>query len=1235
MLNLSVRALFLSLVLLLPQLPALAGISGRDGFSGSPHTNDGLTCLECHAANTTTTARLKIDGPAVVDANSTNTYTLTLIGGPAKTAGVNISVNKFDGNLTSLDSNLQKINQELSHRSPKQFQDGEVKYRFNWTAPSYNANTGIYAAALSSNNNRRLPGDDTAKVVLNVQIKNGRGTRPIDPIPGNSRIKLKSYAKRLKLPVSIANAGDNRLFVVGQAGTISVVENGQVRSQPFLDISAKVARAGGEQGMLGLAFHPRYASNGFFYVHYNANYGSAWSTRVSRFKVSGNPQVANASSETVIMEFPRATVDHNGGDLKFGSDGYLYLGSGDNGKKIEAQNKSSLLGKILRIDVDGSGGNGADCAASPGNHYRIPPNNAFNNGRGNGCDEIYALGMRNPWRLTFDRQTGDLWIGDVGFKTSEEVNFIRARSSGGLNFGWPCYEGVTKFPQAGCDGQYVPPVHHYGLDVGLARSLTGGYVYRGVKYPELKGRYFFLDYGYPEKIYTLSRINGRWVRQVALNNSGLAPVATFGEDSKGELYVANHGNGEIFQILGADGGSIVPRLSISDSNVTEGVNDVAKVNISLSPAATGTVSVKAQTSDGSAKASSDFTPTSRTVTFNPGRTQNSLNIPILNDDIRESLETFSVVLSQAQGANIQDGEGTVTIQNDDVDTPGPQPTLSVSGVTVSEGTNSRARIKLSLSTAATSRVSVKLQSRDGSAKAGSDYRAISETLIFNPGQRERATNVVILNDDVREATETFNVVLAQAEGATIDTGTARVTIKDDDQSNAEPTLSAADITVNENSGQAALLVRLSAASSEPVSVKLQSRDGSAKANSDYKAVSKRVTFRPGQRERSIDIEILNDTVAESSESFNVQLLQASGARITTNSALITINDDDQDVETPLPVLSVSGVTVSEGTDARARVMVRLSAQARTDISVKIHSQDGIAKANSDYLPISQTLTFAAGQRVKSVDIEILDDEFQENTESFKVQISQPQGATIGFGRATVTIKNDDFGDFEPLTLSVSDAVVAEGGSARALVKVKLSRRATASVSFLLETADGSAKSGDDYQSISQRVTLRPGNLSATLKVPIVNDDKAEQSETFKAVLSQEQGASVAVRSATITIKDDDGSNGSVRLAQSTNRILNTIKKQLGEIPRKDFKSNKARRGLSGKILRIEKLMRTVTVRKVRESTKLANQVVVRINGCGARPDNNDYVINCRTQKQLRVQLRRLQSNLIQLSKALR
>jgi glucose/arabinose dehydrogenase len=360
-------------------------------------------------------------------------------------------------------------------------------------------------------------------------------------------LELVPFATGLTQPLSIAHAGDVRLFVVEKAGRIRIVRSdGTVDPTPFLDITGRVDDSGGEMGLLGLAFHPDYASNGHFYVNYTTTADGPRRTRISRFTVSADPDVADAASEHMLLTVDQPGTNHNAGDIHFGPDGYLYIPLGDGGDTSTAQDMGTVLGKVLRLDVDMGPGGAADCSGNGTGSYTVPASNPFIDGAGDACDEIWAVGFRNPWRSSFDRATGDFYLGDVGQVDYEEIDVLPAGSGGGQNYGWPCYEGNHEYNTAGCgpESNYTFPIFEYTHSDGCA--VTGGYVYRGSAYPPMVGRYLLADYcsGY---LWDLAHTDAGWQATVHTGKGSFGVVA-FGEDVGGELYVANISQGVIYEL---------------------------------------------------------------------------------------------------------------------------------------------------------------------------------------------------------------------------------------------------------------------------------------------------------------------------------------------------------------------------------------------------------------------------------------------------------------------------------------------------------------------------------------------------------------------------------------------------------------------------------------------------------------------------------------------------------------
>lgn len=346
-------------------------------------------------------------------------------------------------------------------------------------------------------------------------------------------INLIEFATGLTSPVEITNANDSRLFVVQQNGIIKIIQpDGTINPTNFLNISSKIL-FNGERGLLGLAFHPQYSTNGYFFVYYN---NTAGNVVLARYSVnSTNPDVADPNSEKILLNIPKPFANHNGGSIHFAPDGKLWVITGDGGSAGDpnnnAQNKNSLLGKMLRLDVDATG------------PYNIPPDNPFVGNTIDGADEVWAYGLRNAWKFSFDLTTGNAMIADVGQGAIEEINKIPITQAG-INYGWRCYEGNTAYNTTGCPAQSTMtfPVAVYDHSGGKC-SITGGYVYRGTQYPSLQGKYFFADYC-SNQIGILNTDNSiTWTSAYSGNG-----FSSFGQDSQKELYVAGVESGKIYKI---------------------------------------------------------------------------------------------------------------------------------------------------------------------------------------------------------------------------------------------------------------------------------------------------------------------------------------------------------------------------------------------------------------------------------------------------------------------------------------------------------------------------------------------------------------------------------------------------------------------------------------------------------------------------------------------------------------
>jgi glucose/arabinose dehydrogenase len=381
-----------------------------------------------------------------------------------------------------------------------------------------------------------LPGGVSAELAAPAAEPPQQSTTEFTFNPSLLKVSVELVTGGVREPTHVASASDGsgRLFIVERAGRILIVRDGRVLPRPFLDIQSRVGSRFDEQGLLSVAFHPRFAENGYFFVNFTDRNGD---TTIERYAVSRDPDVADPGSHALILAIPQPAPNHNGGLLLFGPDGYLYVGMGDGGGAGDqfrnAQNTRTLLGKMLRIDVD---------AAFP---YGIPPDNPLV-GRGEARSEIWAYGLRNPWRYSFDRATGELYIADVGQFAIEEVH-LQPTGRGGQNYGWPIMEGSQCYPERRtCDTSGLEiPIAQY--DHALGCAITGGYVYRGVAYPLARGAYFFADFC-SGRIWSLHRgADGAWQQTQMLDTS--LSISSFGEDDAGELYVVSLEQGGLYRLV--------------------------------------------------------------------------------------------------------------------------------------------------------------------------------------------------------------------------------------------------------------------------------------------------------------------------------------------------------------------------------------------------------------------------------------------------------------------------------------------------------------------------------------------------------------------------------------------------------------------------------------------------------------------------------------------------------------
>jgi glucose/arabinose dehydrogenase len=484
-------------------------------------------------------------------------------------------------------------------------------------------------------------------------------------------LALGSPIRGFASPIGVTHAGDGtaRLFVVEQGGRIRIVKEGVVQSSPFLDLAGRIS-SGGERGLLGLAFPKDYARKGYFYVDYT---NTAGDTVISRFRRSAaSPDAADPASEQIVLTIAQPFDNHNGGQLAFGRrDRFLYVGMGDGGSAGDpgnrAQNPAELLGKILRLDTE---------TGRPYT-YTVPVTNPFVASAGF-RPEIWALGVRNPWRFSFDSLTADLYIADVGQGLFEEVDFQPADSRGGENYGWRIMEGLHCYDPNPCStAGLTPPVVEYNHTGGNC-SVTGGYVYRAGSYPRMQGLYIYGDFC-SGRIWGLRRASGVWQNTLLLDTAIM--ISAFGEDEYGELYAASYASGEVYPLVDAGQTPFpvptptpaVVKFDSTSFSVNEHLGS-ASVGVTRSGNTATEFDVDYSTSDGTAVSRGDYTTTRGTLHFAPGETQKSFPVLITNDDTKEGDETLTLTLSNVVNAQIEPpASRTLTIVDDDAATSAANP----------------------------------------------------------------------------------------------------------------------------------------------------------------------------------------------------------------------------------------------------------------------------------------------------------------------------------------------------------------------------------------------------------------------------------------------------------------------------------------------------------------------------------------------------------------------------------
>ncbi len=543
----------------------------------------------------------------------------------------------------------------------------------------------------------------------------------------------------------------------------------------------------------------------------------------------------------------------------------------------------------------------------------------------------------------------------------------------------------------------------------------------------------------------------------------------------------------------------VPALSIADASATEG--QALSFAVTVSPAASSTVTVSYRTANGTASSPLDYTSASGTLTFRAGDTSKTISVRTIDDNVVESQrEAFTVLLSSASGATISDDSATGTINDND----GTLPSLSIADASATEGQT--LSFAVTLSSAASSTVTVSYRTANGTASSSSDYTAVSGTLTFRAGDTRKTISVGTTDDTRDESNETFTVRLSSASGATISDDSATGTINDNDGS--QPSLSIADASATEGR-TLSFAVTLSPAASSTVTVSYRTSSGTASSSSDYTAASGTLTFRAGDTRKTISVRTTDDTRDESNETFTVRLSSASGATISDDSATGTINDSDG----TLPSLSIADASATEG--QTLSFAVTLSSAASSTVTVSYRTSSGTASGSSDYTAVSGTLSFAAGDTRKTISVRTTDDTRDESNETFTVRLSSASGATISDDSATGTINDND----GTPSLSIADASATEGRPLSFTVRLSAASSRTVTVDY--QTWEDTASRSEDFRQASGTLSFAAGDTRKTISVGTIDDSLDESNETFTVRLRSPSGATISDRRATGTIENDD------------------------------------------------------------------------------------------------------------------
>ena len=554
-----------------------------------------------------------------------------------------------------------------------------------------------------------------------------------------------------------------------------------------------------------------------------------------------------------------------------------------------------------------------------------------------------------------------------------------------------------------------------------------------------------------------------------------------------------------------------PTISIGDNTSSDESGAVTNLIATLSAASEKTITVDYATSDGTATAGDDYTAVSTTtLTFNAGDVSKNIPITVVSDNINEVDETVIVTLSNPSNVTINDAIGELTIADDD-----NAPTISIADATIPDETAVPRVITVSLSTESAQTVEVDYATADGTAVAINDYIATSGTVTFNPGETSQTISVTMVQDNLAEVDEVFNIDLSNPVNATISDNQSEVTITDDE---GTPVLSVADAsTSDETATNLVATVSLSGPSSQTITVDYATSDDTATAGDDYTAISATpLTFNPGDVSKTVNIAILSDVIDENDETFTLTLSSPNNATVSTTAgaATMTIVDDDN-----APTISIGDNTSSDESGAVTNLIATLSAASEKTITVDYATSDGTATAGDDYTAVSTTtLTFNAGDVSKNIPVTVVSDNINEVDETVIVTLSNPSNVTINDAIGELTIADDD----NAPTISIADATIPDEISTPRTVTVSLSTESAQTVEVDYATADGTAVAVNDYIATSGTVTFNPGETSQTISVTMVQDNLAEVDEVFNIDLSNPVNATISDNQSEVTITDDEG-----------------------------------------------------------------------------------------------------------------